>query len=389
MLVRPLGTLRAKGMDERRRLYHSAMHVYVHVPFCARRCSYCDFAIAVRRETPNRQFVDAIAAEWRGRAGEWDTAGSVDTLYFGGGTPSRLVTGSIATIIELVSATVPLARDAEVTLEANPDDVTAERAGAWAACGVNRISLGVQSHDPHVLEWMHRTHRAEQVPGAMEVLRAAGINNISIDLIFALPVTLERDWRNDLERTLGLDPTHVSLYGLTVEPHTPLFRWTERGTAAKPPDERYADEYIEAHERLTLAGFEHYEVSNAGRPACRSRHNSAYWSGADYLGLGPSAHSYHDGGRRWNVREWADYQTRSDAGASIVAGSEVLGDEERRLERCYLGLRTRQGVRLTDLPPVAQRWCEEGWATVSEGVVRLTVEGWLRLDALVGGTSHS
>src|SRR6185312_10602273 len=171
-------------------------------------------------------------------------------------------------IIDLVSATVPLARDAEVTLEANPDDITAERADAWAASGVNRISLGVQ--------------------------------------------------RDDLERTLGLDPTHVSLYGLTVEPHTPLFRWTERGTAVEPPDERYADEYLEAHERLTLAGFEHYEVSNAGRPGCRSRHNSAYWSGADYLGLGPSAHSYHGSERRWNVREWAEYQARSDAGTSIV-----------------------------------------------------------------------
>lgn len=365
------------------------MHVYVHVPFCARRCSYCDFAIAVRRETPNRQFTDAIAAEWRGRSSEWETAVAIDTLYFGGGTPSRLVTGSITAIIDLVRATVPLARDAEVTLEANPDDVTAERADAWAAGGVNRISLGVQSHEPRVLEWMHRTHRAEQVPGAVNVLRAAGISNLSIDLIFALPLTLQRMWRDDLEQTLGLEPTHVSLYGLTVEPHTPLFRWTERGTAVTPPDERYAEEYIEAHERLTLAGFEHYEVSNAGRPDFRSRHNSAYWSGADYLGLGPSAHSYHGGARRWNVREWADYQTRSDAGGSIVAGSEVLGDEERLLERRYLGLRTRQGVPLTELQPEAERWCEEGWATVSDGIVRLTVEGWLRLDALVGGTSHS
>jgi len=383
------GALGAAGTDARRRLYHSTVHIYVHVPFCARRCSYCDFAIAVRRETPNRQFVDAIAAEWRGRANEWDAAHSVDTLYFGGGTPSRLVSRSIAAIIDLVSATVPLARDAEVTLEANPDDITAERADAWAASGVNRISLGVQSHDPRVLEWMHRTHRAEQVPGAVGVLRAAGINNISIDLIFALPVMLRRNWRDDLERTLGLDPTHVSLYGLTVEPHTPLFRWTERGTAVEPPDERYADEYLEAHERLTLAGFEHYEVSNAGRPGCRSRHNSAYWSGADYLGLGPSAHSYHGSERRWNVREWAEYQARSDAGTSIVAGSEVLDEKERLLERRYLGLRTREGVPLSDLASVAPRWCEAGWATVSEGVVRLTVEGWLRLDALVGGTPHS
>jgi oxygen-independent coproporphyrinogen-3 oxidase len=366
------------------------VHIYIHVPFCARRCSYCDFAIAVRRETPNRQFIDAIAAEWRGRSREWGTAAAIGTLYFGGGTPSRLAPGSIDEVIELLRSAVPLAHDAEVTLETNPDDVTVERAGAWAASGVNRISLGVQSHDPRVLEWMHRSHRAEQVPGAVDILRSAGINNISIDLIFALPAILERDWCDDLDQTLDLNPTHVSLYGLTVEPHTPLFRWTERGTAVPPPDERYADEYLAAHEQLTSAGFDHYEVSNAGRPAYRSRHNSAYWSGADYLGLGPSAHSYHGSERRWNVREWADYQSRSEAGASIVAGSETLGDEERLLERRYLGLRTRQGVPITDLPPGApERWCSEGWATVSGGVVRLTVEGWLRLDALVGAARHS
>jgi oxygen-independent coproporphyrinogen-3 oxidase len=366
------------------------MHIYVHVPFCARRCSYCDFAIAVRRETPNRQFVDAIAAEWRGRSAEWEAADTIETLYFGGGTPSRLATESVAAIIDLVRSTLPLARDAEVTLEANPDDVTEERADAWAASGVNRISLGVQSHDPRVLEWMHRTHRAEQVPAAVDVLRAAGIYNISIDMIFALPVILQRDWRDDLEQTLDLDPMHVSLYGLTVEPHTPLFRWRQRGIAVPPPDERYADEFVAAHERLMSAGFDHYEVSNAGRPNYRSRHNSAYWSGADYLGLGPSAHSYHGSERRWNVREWAAYQSRSEAGASLVAGSETLGDEERLLERRYLGLRTRQGMPMTDLPPEAlARWCTEGWATVSNRVVRLTVEGWLRLDALVGTARHS
>jgi oxygen-independent coproporphyrinogen-3 oxidase len=371
-------------------LYDYAVHVYVHVPFCARRCSYCDFAIAVRRETPDRQFVDAIAREWRSRASEWEAGAAIDTLYFGGGTPSRLATSSLAALVELVSSTMPLARDAEVTLEANPDDVTAERAHAWAACGMNRISLGVQSHEPRVLQWMHRTHRADQVPAAMAILRAAGIRNISIDLIFALPAVLERDWRDDLERTLALDPTHVSLYGLTIEPHTALFRWRERGTAVPPPDERYADEYLAAHERLTLAGFDHYEVSNAGRPGYVSRHNSAYWSGADYFGLGPSAHSYLGGERRWNVREWAAYQSRSEAGTSLVAGSETLGDEERRLERRYLGLRTRPGASTTDLPTDAtDRWCKAGWATVSEGRVGLTVEGWLRLDALVGAARHS
>ena len=368
------------------------MHIYIHVPFCARRCSYCDFAIAVRRETPDAQFVDAISREWRGWIAGQDSAAAdpIDTLYFGGGTPSRLEPSSIARLIQLVGSDRVLAPDAEVTLEANPDDVTPERAVAWRAAGVNRVSLGVQSHDSGVLEWMHRTHRAEQVPGAVEALRAAGIANISVDLIFALPSVLQRHWNDDLERTLGLGPMHISLYGLTVEPHTALSRWTERGSTITAPDERYAEEYLEAHERLAAAGFEHYEVSNAGRPGFRSRHNSMYWGGADYLGLGPSAHSLERGVRRWNVREWAEYQARSRRGDSVAGGSELLGDAARALERRYLGLRTLSGLAAAEVAQdLRDAWVREGWAVLAEERVRLTPEGWLRLDALVAAAPHS
>jgi oxygen-independent coproporphyrinogen-3 oxidase len=367
------------------------MHIYIHVPFCARRCSYCDFAIAVRRETPDAQFVEAIEREWRQWLARPDTSTDpeITTLYFGGGTPSRLQPASIAHLVRVVSADRALARDVEVTLETNPDDVTPERAAAWRAAGVNRISLGVQSHDPAVLEWMHRTHRAEQVPGAIVALREAGITNISVDLIFALPAELRRDWTADLNQTFALEPTHLSLYGLTVEPHTPLFRWTERGATVAAPDERYAAEYLEAHQRLGDGGFEHYEVSNASRPGFRSRHNSAYWTGADYLGLGPSAHSLEAGVRRWNVREWADYQLRAAHGESVIGGTETLGDDARALERRYLGLRTEAGLAATELPEnTRESWLREGWATVAGGRIRLTVEGWLRLDALVGAAGH-
>lgn len=368
------------------------MHIYIHVPFCARRCSYCDFAIAVRRETPDALFVAAIGREWYGWMDQQGAASEreIETLYFGGGTPSRLQPASIAQLVRLVGADRTLARDAEVTLETNPDDVTLERAVAWRAAGVNRVSLGVQSHDAGVLAWMHRTHRAEQVPGAIAALRAAGIVNISVDLIFALPADLQRDWPLDLERTIALEPAHISLYGLTVEPHTPLFRWTERGTAATAPDERYADEYLEAHRRLTAAGFEYYEVSNAGRPGFWSRHNAAYWTGADYVGLGPSAHSLERATRRWNVREWADYQARSARGQSVIGGTESLGADAQALERCYLGLRTVSGLAAAELPAEARHtWIREGWAVLVGDRVRLTAEGWLRLDALVGAARHS
>ena len=366
------------------------MHIYIHVPFCARRCSYCDFAIAVRRATPDDAFVEAIEREWASHAIHVNVGEPITTLYFGGGTPSRLEPASIQRLIDTIGSRNGIVSDAEVTLETNPDDVTPERATAWRTAGVNRVSLGVQSHDPAVLEWMHRTHRAEQVVPAVAALRDAGIRNISIDMIFALPLELKRDWRRDLDQTLALEPQHFSLYGLTVEPHTPLFRWTERGTAIAAPDERYANEYLLANEMMIAAGFEHYEVSNAGQPGFRARHNSAYWRGVDYLGLGPSAHSFSAGVRRWNVREWTDYQARSARGESLIAGSETLDRDARALESRYLGLRTSDGLPLGELPQdVRDDWCRSGWATVTGDRVSLTVEGWLRLDALVAAARHS
>lgn len=368
------------------------MHVYVHVPFCARRCCYCDFAIAVRRVTPDAAFLEAVRAEWQLRRGHpaWSTAPLVETLYVGGGTPSRLAPSSLAELIQMVAVDRSLAQDAEVTLEVNPDDVTEEGAAAWKVAGITRVSLGVQSHDPAVLEWMHRTHRAEQVAPAVGMLRAAGLDNISIDLIFALPGLLHRDWSRDLALTLALEPAHLSLYGLTVESHTPLGRWTARGDSTPTPDEQYATEFLTADGELAAAGFEHYEVSNFARPGLRSRHNSCYWSGANYLGLGPSAHSLLDGTRSWNVREWTDFLARARAGQSLESGSEVIDGGGRRIERLYLALRTSAGIPVAELPAKAREdWLAAGWATVDGTQLRLTPEGWLRLDALVATVANS
>lgn len=368
------------------------MHVYIHVPFCARRCSYCDFAIAVRAQTPEREFVAAVLQEWRSRQDHPSlrNATEITSLYFGGGTPSRLEPAAVARLIDGVRADKPVAHDAEVTLEVNPDDVTPDRAAGWARAGVNRISLGVQSHDPRVLEWMHRTHHAAQVAPAVRALRDAGLHDLSIDLIFGLPAALQRDWARDLELTMALEPTHLSLYGLTVEPQTPLARWTARGEVRPIEDEQYAAEYLAAHEQLVTRGFEHYEVSNAARPGHRARHNAAYWHGAEYLGLGPSAHSFLAGVRSWNVRDWADYAARALGGHALVGGEERLDAGQVVLERLYLGLRTDSGLE-PDLVPTATRaiWLREGWAVVADDRLRLTVDGWLRLDALVSGVRDS
>jgi oxygen-independent coproporphyrinogen-3 oxidase len=367
------------------------MHLYLHVPFCARRCSYCDFAIAVRRDTPTAAYVDAILEEW-GRWQDhpaWEASPALETIYFGGGTPSRLDPAAIDRLVCRVVSDRPLGPGAEITLEANPEDVTVERAAVWRASGVTRISLGAQSFDPRVLTWMHRTHSAEQIPLAVEAIREAGIASLSLDLIFGLPTALGRAWDADLDQALALQPDHLSLYGLTIEPHTVLERWTQRGELTPVDEERYAQEFLAADARVTEAEFEHYEVSNAARPGHRARHNSAYWQRAPYIGLGPSAHSGFGAERQWNLREWTSYERAIREGVCPVAGRESLSPEQVRLEELYLGLRTSHGVAATTLmPAIRQTWIAAGWARATCNRLVLTPEGWLRLDALVASVSE-
>jgi oxygen-independent coproporphyrinogen-3 oxidase len=335
--------------------------------------------------------VDAVLQEWAGWQSHPAWAGSpgVDTVYLGGGTPSRLEPGAIGDLMAGLASVRGIAGDAEVTLEANPDDVTAGAAKAWRAAGVNRVSLGVQSFDPSVLHWMHRTHTVEQIRPAVEAVRAAGIGDVSLDLIFGLPAALGRDWERDLVAAFALWPEHLSLYGLTVEEHTPLGRWTARGDVAPVDDERYAAEFLIAAGALADHGFEHYEVSNAARPGRRARHNSAYWRRSPFIGLGPSAHSGLDRERRWNVRDWSAYDRLTAAHAAVVEDSEYLTDEAIALEQTYLGLRTSAGYPAARLPPdTIAAWTAAGWARHNEdGRVRLTAEGWLRLDALVASAA--
>lgn len=362
------------------------MHLYVHVPFCARRCSYCDFAIAVRRETPSAAFREVVLREWQRwrQDPRFATGEALRTLYFGGGTPSRLDPAVLADLVAVFTDGQSERAAVEITLEANPEDVTAAHAAAWVAAGINRISLGVQCFDPAVLAWMHRTHSVDQVHEAVAHLRGAGLTNISVDLIYAVPDHLDRDWSRDLALALALEPEHLSLYGLTFEANTPLERWRLRGEVQPSTDTRAAGEYLAANAALVAAGFEHYEVSNAARPGFRSRHNSAYWSRAGYLGLGPSAHSAAGRDRWWNTREWAEYERRSRAGAPLVAGHESLDDAAIRVETLYLGLRTRDGLPRELIPSETRRgWRDAGWAVETEGRLILTPEGWLRLDALV------
>lgn len=361
-------------------------HLYLHVPFCARRCSYCDFAIAVRKHVPWRAFADSVDAELRLR-GAAQSCDVLTTLYLGGGTPSRLGAEGIERLFATLHQHIRLDAQAEVTLEANPEDVSAEAVAAWRRAGVNRVSLGVQSFNDRVLSWMHRVHDAGAALRAVETLRAGGIDALSLDLIFAAPDMLERDWSDDITRLLALAPDHISLYGLTIEPHTPLGRWRARGEVEEAPEEVYENQFLESNERLRAAGFEHYEVSNFARPGRRARHNSAYWQNVPYLGIGPSAHGFDGSERRWNQAALASWESALSAGVDPVDGAETLTSQNREAEMVYLGLRTIDGLELREGEEArVATWRRQGWIeSVDETAgsrIRCTASGWLRLDAL-------
>ena len=329
------------------------------------------------------EYVAAIERELAVRfAG--DQPWAAETIYLGGGTPSRLGAEGVARLLETLRRRVELEPEGELTIEANPDDVTADAARAWRAAGVNRLSLGAQSFDDEVLQWMHRTHDAATIGQAVDAARAAGIDDISLDLIFALPDEVQRSWEDDLGAALALAPTHLSLYGLTTEPTTPLGRWRDRGTITEAHDERYEREFLQAHDTLEAAGFEHYEVSNFARRGRRAKHNSSYWNGSSYVGLGPGAHEYDGSVRRWNVDPYVEWARRLGQGFDPVDARETLEAENRAAERVYLGLRTSDGLRLTGAELVRARdWVDAGWGTVSfDGRLTLTALGWLRLDSL-------
>jgi oxygen-independent coproporphyrinogen-3 oxidase len=334
------------------------------------------------------RFNDAIMAELTTRAIS-PSEHEVRSIYLGGGTPSKLDGAGVENLVSRLMRHFGVEKSAadsgeiEVTIEANPEDVSPDSATRWRAAGVNRVSLGVQSFDPAVLAWMHREHGAEKPGQAVDVLRSAGIDDVSVDLIFALPGHLNRSWSADLEQALALSPTHISLYGLTVEPKTPLGRWTERGEVVAADEERYESEFMEADRTLGGAGFDHYEVSNYARLGRRARHNSSYWSGVPYLGLGPAAHGFDGTVRRWNTSAYAAWQGQVERAEDPVEGSETLSAANREAEQVYLGLRTTDGldVRQNERKMVTS-WVDSGWATLRDTRLTLTPLGWLRLDAL-------
>jgi oxygen-independent coproporphyrinogen-3 oxidase len=362
--------------------------VYVHAPFCVRRCVYCDFAVTVRTTGDPEGWSEALAAELRHveREGIFRLSPRLETLYVGGGTPSLLGPSAMAALRGLLGPERLGGHTLEWTAEANPESFGMELGTAWRAAGVNRLSLGVQSFHAPTLRWMGRLHGPEGAEAAVRAAKSCGLGNVSIDLIFGLPAHVGRSWRADLDRALALDVPHVSLYGLSVEAATPLGRAVAEGREPPLDEERYREEFLEAAERLGAAGYEHYEVSNFARPGHASRHNEAYWDGRPYLGLGNGAHSYAHPVRRWNVRDWGEYRMRLNSGAAPEEGREGLDEGAAALERIWLGLRTSRGLATVGLGEealdVVAAWERAGLAERRSDRVRLTATGWLGLDGL-------
>jgi len=361
--------------------------VYVHAPFCARRCFYCDFAVSVASADCD-VWLGALTAEIRSleREGMFVLDDTLDTLYIGGGTPSLLGAQAMEGLLPVIGEERLRNSDLEWTAEANPESFTQEVANGWRSAGVNRISLGIQSFHAPTLQWMGRLHGADGARSAVRVAREEGFSNLSVDLIFGLPAHLERDWASDLDEALALEPDHVSLYGLTAESATPLGRAVAEGRENLSDGEQYEEEYLLAVDRLAEAGYEAYEVSNFARPGFTSRHNSVYWSGEPYLGLGNGAHSYRHPVRRWNTREWDAYRVGTEGPGPPLEDEEKLDVGKVRLERIWLGLRTTRGISLQDLPSSARnraaRWEKSSLAVAEGNVLRLTPRGWLVMDRL-------
>ncbi|MDA2957754.1 MAG: radical SAM family heme chaperone HemW [Actinomycetota bacterium] len=339
--------------------------VYVHVPFCRHRCDYCAFATFTDRDHLMVRYVEAVRAEVRR---EIETGmKSADTVFFGGGTPSRLAPELLMSILDVI----PRTSGAEVTVECNPDDVSLEMFRVFADRGVNRISFGVQSMQGHVLASLGRTHDPENVRRGVDAARGIGLS-FNLDVIYGAHGETVEDWERTVRSVVALDPPHVSAYGLTVEAGTPLADRPDN----HPDDDRQAEMYEVADDLLATAGLLNYEVSNWARPGHESRHNRVYWNQGDYRGFGSAAHSHDRGRRWWNVRTPDRYVEAIETGRSPQSSEEVLDAETRRIEGLQLALRTRGGVPIEAFAPTDLELLDEMLEVVGERVV-LTRRGRL------------
>ncbi|MGH7340181.1 MAG: radical SAM family heme chaperone HemW [Candidatus Rokuibacteriota bacterium] len=368
-----------------------AVGVYVHVPFCTRRCEYCSFNTApVGSRDDVSRFVAALLGEIQllSRA-PWARAARVETIFFGGGTPSLLEAAELRAVLEGLRAGFTVEGGAEVTVECNPESVTREKLGGYREAGVNRISLGVQSLDDAILPAIGRLHTAAEARRAFEAAREAGFANVSVDLIYGLPGLTVEGWSATVDGVLAWAPEHVSAYGLTLDPGSV---WGSTGVPGLPPEDAVIAHYWAMTERAAASGFEHYEISNYARPGRRSRHNQIYWRRGEYLAFGPGAAGFVGDCRYTNVKPVTRYAQLLDENRLPIDTSEHLTDRQTLAEHLILGLRTADGVdtsaltgRMAQDPALRRRvdaWRDQGLLRDDGERTRLTEGGFLLSDAL-------
>jgi len=338
---------------------------YIHIPYCAKRCGYCDFNTYTPSELKSgdldslsSSYIDSAIKEIE-MAAQVVGSATIPTIFFGGGTPSLLPAAQLARVIEAIRGRFTLDKDIEITLEANPDSLTQEFLDEIKSAGATRISMGMQSAVGSVLKVLDRTHNPESVGRAVSMVRAAGFKHVSVDLIYGSPGETIDDWRRSLEYALALDIDHISAYALIVEKGTKLAAQINRGELTMPPDDQSADKYLLADQLFEAAGFNWYELSNWSKPGGQCRHNIAYWDGSFWWGVGAGAHSYLNGKRWWNVKHPSSYQEKILQGQSPELSHEILTPENLSDEFIMLQIRRREGILHNHLSSVQIAKAEE------------------------------
>ncbi len=366
--------------------------LYIHIPFCKSRCIYCGF-YSTTDTTLRQRYVDAVCQEMISRSekneGENMRTG-IQTIYIGGGTPSQLTLGLLGQLLEKARTVFDVDDNAEVTVEVNPDDVTEELAAGLRAIGVNRVSMGAQTFDANRLRFLNRRHTARQVEEAVSLLRQSGFDNISIDLMYGFPDETLNDWQQDIDAVLRLGVEHLSAYCLMIEEGTPLHQWAADNGQWAMDEELERAMYYTLIERLTAAGYEHYELSNFAKPGRHSRHNSSYWKDIPYIGLGAAAHSYDGQCRRWNVSNLLYYIKGIENGQPSFE-QEELDEDTHYNDRITVALRTCEGLSLSELTDrqqkyllrSAQRYLDDGLLELLDGCIKLTRKGLFVSDMVM------
>jgi oxygen-independent coproporphyrinogen-3 oxidase len=364
--------------------------IYVHIPFCKKRCSYCDFHFSTTFSSYREKLIAAICSELAIRKSELQDA-LVETVYFGGGTPSLLTKEELAAIMSTIREHFELADSPEITFEVNPDDATTENLADWKALGINRLSIGLQSFQETDLTWMNRSHSTEQGQMAVRLAQATGFDNISIDLIYGLPELSNEQWVSHLNQALSLNVQHISSYCLTIEPKTALNDFVAKGKLTRPTEDQQSEQFELLVSTLALAGFEQYEISNFAKDQKYAKHNSAYWNFSPYLGVGPSAHSFNGQQRRWNVANNTKYYQHVGKNQDWFE-LENLTESEKWNEYFLTGLRTKWGILKKNIQEMGgmssseltlmDSYVKSEWMIEADASFVLTEKGKLQADGI-------